>query len=305
MTDEQDTYVESDGLETAPDQEAALETDETVDLEATSEDLEAEQIDEEQEPSESEGEAEDDNQALDEELIEINVNGEIIKAPKEFAPLAEMQAYNTQTAQKNAEERRALEARQEQVNQQAQISQDELDAVSNLRSLDQRLEQYQQLDWRAAFEGDPVGLQQAQIDFQETQKARQEWGAHFQGLQQAKSQAAQAASAKRLEETEAYAQKNIKGWSPELAKETLDFAQSKGISPQQLTGAITPEILEILNLARIGQKAMSKTPASAKAKTVAQPTRTVRAKASPRASSDLASMSMEDYAKTRNRQSGM
>lgn len=303
MTDEQETYADDTELETASDIDVE-DDQEQVELEADSDELDTAEDTSPDDP-ELDEDAESEDDEPDDDLIEINVNGETIKAPKEFAPLKEMQAYNTQNAQRNADDRKALETAKQQIEQQAKMSEDEFKARVTLNNIDQRLSALSETDWETLKAEDPLTAQERLIELQQLQASKNEWGSHLESIQGQLGEQAKAEMNDRIRQTDEYAMKHIRGWSTKMAEETQQFAEAHGISKQEFVNALTPTTLKILHLARVGEKTLSKTPANARPKKQAQPTRTVKSKVSPKASSNLADMDMDSYAKARRKQMGM
>lgn len=252
------------------------------------------------------GEAEqdaDDGSGL--ETVEVEFNGQKYKVPAALKDGFLMQADYTRKTQDVAERSKAVDAARAQVQQMAQMTQEEIAALVDLRSLDAQLAEYQKVNWQQAFEQDPFGAQSARAAFEDLKDKR---ASALQGYQQAsgkRSEAAQQATAKRLQETAQYAQKNIPNWTPELDGEITRYAESKGFDRDTLKQSYTPQIYDILHKAYIGEQLLNKQ-AAAKPKpskpVEKKPLTTVKPKGAAGARKSLNEMSMEEYAAARDAQ---
>ena len=278
------------------------EPDEDLDDEITSPDDELDDADPSDDEGDTEGGDETDEETddgSDPETVEVEFNGQKYKVPAALKDGFLMQGDYTRKTQEVAEQRKAVDAERTQVQQMAQMTQEEIGALVDLRNIDAQLEQYQKVNWQAAFQEDPFGAQSARAAFDDLKDKR---AAALQSYQQAsgkRSEAAKQATAKRLQETAEYAQKNIPNWSPELDLEITRYAESKGFDRDTLKNAYTPQVYEILHKAFIGEQLMAKQ-AAAKPKPKSQapkkPLTTVKPKGQASGQKDISDMSMDEYA---------
>lgn len=290
MADEQES-IAPDELDTPAIEE---EQDPTTNDNLTEEDLA---------PEESQPEGEEQEEAPV-EYAEIERNGKRYQVPKELESEFMMQGDYTKKTQEVAEKRRELEAFEERVKQQAQVSEEELHERATLVNVTSQLQQYQTVDWDALQDEDPMAAQKHWRTFQTLEKQYAQLSGNLQQRQEVRTREAQQETAKRIEETRAFAQKSIPGWSPELDSKIQEFVESKGISKAVLAPLLTPQAYEILHLAYVGSKALNKTATAPKPQTTAaapKPLTTVAAKGGA-VSKDIAEMSMDEYAAHRRRQ---
>ena len=107
-------------------------------------------------------------------------------------------------------------------------------------------------------------------------------------------------TAQRIEQTRDWAQKNIKGWSPDVDAKVTDFATRElGFTPNNLREAINPQVYRAIHLTWIGHQAISK---PAQKPTSAAPHQTVQARTAPSGHKSLADMSMSEYVAYRSKQ---
>jgi hypothetical protein len=118
-------------------------------------------------------------------------------------------------------------------------------------------------------------------------------------LQHARTQQYEQETATRLAATREYAEKNIKGWTPERDAKLTNFATKElGFEMGTLRGALTPQVYRALHLAEIGFQALTKatakpsTPQSAPVEVL----ETVKPKGNPVIRKTLSNMSIDEHA---------
>lgn len=250
--------------------------------------------------------ADDEDSSADEiEFVTLERNGKTYQVPKELEGEFLMQGDYTKKTQATSARERELDTREANLDQQAKVTEAELDARASLRQMDERLSEYAKLsqaDWDAYHDQDPMGTDKAWRDFQFLQAKRAETAKTLEAAQGERTQKAQQDFAKRVEETSAFA-KTIPGWSPEVEAEVVKFALDKGVPQDFLRQNISPKLYEIINLARLGAQAMQKQATAKPAPKPVEPLRMVTGKSSPSASKSLAELAdsdMDAFAKTFN-----
>ena len=262
--------------------------DETVNLEAPQQDT---SVDSQTESDQLQPDDDDDDYELD---------GRKFRAPKSLKERMMLHADYTRKTQATAELRRELEAREQSFAQQAQQSEQEMDARADLRAAQKELERYRGVDWPQWMRQDPIGAQEARIHYEQTRETYENAKGFLDGTTQQRTQAAQRETAQRIEQTRDWAQKNIKGWTPEVDQKVTDFATRElGFTPSNLRDAINPQVYRAIHLAWIGHQAISK-PAAPKPQ--AAPLQTVQARTAPGGHKSPADMSMDEYVAYRTRQ---
>jgi hypothetical protein len=278
--------IETQAPETEP-------TDEPIDLEAAAE-AEAEA------GSEEEGEADESQEGAEPalEMVEVEINGKKHKIPAELKDNFLMHADYTRKRQADAEQARAVEARAAEVEAQYNVSQEVLEARAALMVHDNQLKQFENLNWQQLENEDPVGAMSAWRQFQQLKETRGNIAGYLNEQQTTRSAQAEQATANRLRETRAFAEKEIPGWSPDVDTKITEFAEKQlGYSRETLLGAYTPAVYRTLHLAWLGHQSLTKQQAAPKpAPAQIKPLTTVSSKASPSARRSEADMPMGEFA---------
>jgi hypothetical protein len=224
----------------------------TQNSEATVSEADNEVIDNETEQSTGEDSQE---QTEAEEEAELDVDGAKLKVPKSVAEKLKaerlMHQDYTRKTQELAEERKALAAAREQ-RQQEDTS--DFNERSRAHQIAETLRQYEQVDWQAAWDQDPIaaGKAQAQIQAMLNEKTRLE-GSIAQ-RQQHRAMSEQQEIAKQVQEAEAYVQREIPGWTEKRGEELKQFAASQGMEMTQDTARLlikNPALLKIMHKAAL------------------------------------------------------
>ena len=233
---------------------------------------------------------------------EIDHDGEKYKVPKKLKDAFLRQADYTQKTQAVAEQRREVEARQQQVMAQAQAQQQNLAEYAEAYSLDSQLKQYATIDWNALIDSDPVQAMKLDRQMKELQQRRD---AIVQTVTQKQQQAtfeAQRETAKRIAEGQAALSREIKGWSPEVARELASFGKEMGFAPEELNNINDPRAVKLLHQAWQFQQLIKKQ-TTAKAAPAPQEKPVTRISASAgTATKDPSKMTDAEFAAMRRRQ---
>lgn len=248
------------------------------------------------------------SQEQTEEDEEIEIGGKKVAMPKSIA--AEIKAGTlrnadyTQKTQAVAAERKAVEAEREQVRQQAEQHQQFVKEVSKVHALDEQLAEFKKVDWQALSREDPALAQQLRFQYDDLQSKRTEAETAVTQKQQQNALAEQQATAKQIQEAEAYVQREIPGWTPEVAAKLNQFAAEQGVKfdPTFSKALIAnPALIKIMHDAQMFQQLKKQ---STKAKPPAPPPAPVTRVSAARASAakDPEKMSMDEWAKWRNEQ---
>ncbi len=294
MADEQD-FADLPELDTPAIEEGA-DVPETQEIET-----------EGQEPDvESEGEGGDEEGGEGSDLSTIEVDGIEYQVPKALEGAFLKNKDYTQKSQANAERARTLETREAEIEERAKATDEELDMRATLRGVEKQLSDYEKLtqqDWEYHETQDPLGTQRHWRQFQMLQQEKARLAGSLTEKQNARSQSAQQDLAKRVEETTAFAQKNIPNFKPELTDKLVAFAQSEGIPDEQLRKLWSPTFYKILHRAWIGEQTLKTTvKPAAKTAAPAQPLKTVAAKSNPKPSGLDDRLSADEWMKRRNAQ---
>lgn len=170
----------------------------------------------------------------DDGMEEIDYEGEKHKIPAKLKDAFLRQADYTRKTQEVAEHRRAVEQEREQHQQQVQFQQTHIKEIAQLTGIDERLQQFAQVNWQALNAADPVKAQALHIEYTQLQAHRGQLVGSLTQKNQQMQLEAQRADAKRANDAEAVVMREIKDWSPEKYRELQTFGQSNGIEPETL-----------------------------------------------------------------------
>lgn len=219
-----------------------------------------------------EGEPDDAPHSADDDTFDLEVDGQTHTLPGALRGAFLRQADYTRKTQELAEHRRALESERAAVAEEArtagQASADEL----RLAALDHQLAELHGVDWEGFAGHDPQAAQALWSRFQDMAQAREDLAqavSHHAGRRQL---AAAREAAERMAETGRTLQREIEGWSPEVAGKLVDYAQTHGVTLDELSAADDPRVWKILHRAWQADQAKARDGA-AKAATQAQAVR--------------------------------
>ncbi|MDP3940663.1 MAG: hypothetical protein Q8R92_21330 [Deltaproteobacteria bacterium] len=235
------------------------------------------------------------------EFEEFDWEGKTVKGPKGLKEGVLRQADYTKKTQEVAGVRKELDAERQRIAEQSTASEDDLKLRATHMAKTEELEQYRKIDWDAWVIQDATAAQQAHIRRMNLVEELNGLNQQITQRTQQRASETQRETAKRMEETQEFARKNIKGWTPETDKQVVAFAVEQGIELSALQSAMNPTIYTILHLARLGSQVLAK-PAAPKPATVAAPLETVAARANPPARVNLEDADMEQYVAIRKKQ---
>lgn len=304
MADELEPIAETE----LPDTEAAIE------IEAEAEDLPELPVDV-SDDAETDGEGDDDTEADGDgegepgeiEYVTLERNGKQYQVPKELEGEFLMQSDYTKKTQSVAERAKELEQREQQLNQQFEASEVELESRATLKSVTAQIEEYSKLtqeDWDAHHSQDPMGTEKHWRNFHFLQNQKAELEGKISKAEAERTEKAQQELAKRVQETNEFAAKNIPGFKPELTDKLIAFAGEMGVPEAALKSNWSPTFYKLLHRAYVGDASLKKQSAARKpAPAPIAPLTTVTPKApnaGRRSLSDLAkSGDLEAYAAAR------
>lgn len=206
---------------------------------------------------------------VDEE-IEEEFEGVKLKGSKEAVERAKaerlMQKDYTQKTQATAEERRVLAAEREQFQRAAQTHQQYLQEVAEVMSVDKQLAQFANVNWQQMTDADPVQALKLHTTFTQLQAQRGQLVQALTQKQQAAASEQQRNHARQLMEARQVLEREIKGWSPELAGKLMDFGIKQGFPPEAMQNITQPAVVKMLHKAylfdQLEQQRAKKPPAA-------------------------------------------
>lgn len=155
----------------------------------------------------------------------------------------------TQKTQAVAEERRALEQREAQFKQSAQSHQQYIREVAQVVAIDDRLAQFSQVNWQQLTDQDPVQALKLHTEFTQLQATKGQLVNALTQKQQQAQQEQQRSTARQLMEARQVLERDIKGWSPELAGKLMDFGVKVGFPREAMDTITQPAIVKMLHKA--------------------------------------------------------
>jgi hypothetical protein len=213
-----------------------------------------EEIEEEVEESEeSEEDSEEEEKTEEEEAEESLIwNGEEKKVTKtELKELAQKGFDYTAKTQVLAEERRILAIERQTLQAQTQIQEKALDIVGEVKAIDRQLQNYQNVDWTALAEQDPVEYLKHNHAFRELKETRQAKVQEFQGIQQYEKQMVSQFSQERLvNEAKRLAEKIPEFRDAKKASETkasmVGYLEQRGFNQAEIDNIVDSRMVEVI-----------------------------------------------------------
>lgn len=259
----------------SPDEDPASETQSHSPAEADDgdedEDFEGEELETDDDAEEGD-ETEDDDAEGDkpkaEEFKEIERGGKKYRIPAELEPELMMQQDYTRKTQEVAEQRRAVEQEAQRFEQQRQafahqveMQRQNIQSYAQLESVNQQIQQYEQLDWEDLYTRDPVGTPKL---FHQLNNLKQQRDGLYQHIQQTEHQLSHQREQESRQQQQAQeewrkakAQETLSilqrenGWNDQRATQVRDYARKMGYQDQELMNAITdPRAFKILDAAQ-------------------------------------------------------
>lgn len=270
------------------DSEVATATSET-----TTDDLSPDLLDQTTETEEEE---------LEEELEGAKIRGTKAAIEKIKAERL-MQADYTRKTQAVAEERKAIEAQREAVAREAQFHQANIQAVARITAINEQLQAFQNLDWNALTDSDPVQAQKLSHQMRALEHQRGQVSQHLSQVQQQQALAQQQSSAQLIEKAADYLRREVPNWSPQRDGQVRRYAEKIGIPAAAIPNVVMhmPQFGVALHKAELYDQLVAKH--SAKPKPAAQDAPMPKLAAQKaRAVKDMDKLSVDDWLKERNAQ---
>jgi hypothetical protein len=194
------------------------------------------EVSQEAQPEEAPGE--EPQTEPEQEYDEIKWNGETKRLTRaEIRELAEKGFDYTQKTTTLAEQRRALEAQQQQVEQSLAMQAAQLDALAEVRSLDSRLQAFKDVDWVSLADQDPVQYLKLNQTYRDLKESRDTKVSEFQNAAvQIQQQQAQRQSEYLARERESLISKIPEFGKDAQATQTKlkEYLSSSGFKPEEI-----------------------------------------------------------------------
>lgn len=266
---------------------------------------------------EGEVETETEKEPVEEE-DELDFGFKKYRVPKSLKENVEkLQATFTQKTQATASERKALDDERARIVEQAKASEEEMGLRVNLRQIDSQLEAYGKWtakEWQDLKDENPQGWNEHRFHIQALRDARGELTGKITQAETTRTQEAQTAASKRIEQAEAYAAS--KGWKPDKLNDAVQFALDRGTKEHKLERTVVadwlhsnmgPLLLDVIELGRLGAEVLEERKAAARKKPTdpqptAEPLTMVGAKKNPLPAGLDDKLPMDEWIRRRNAQ---
>jgi hypothetical protein len=230
---------EPKATDTKPDAKPEAETPTEETPEASPEGEQAEAVAEEK-PDEKEPEIP--------EAVDVEYEGKSYKLPPQIKDALLRQSDYTKKTQEVAESKKTADTLLQQAKELFELQKGQQKHLGQLAAVEEQIAQYEKVDWNTLTASDATRAQQLFIAFQQAKDSK---GKIEKELQQAHSQmmeAAQKGRAAKVEEGQKALTRDIKGWSADLGRKIMGFAeQAYGFSQEELGNVIDPRTVKALH----------------------------------------------------------
>lgn len=205
--------------------------------------------------SEASSATELDNEPPEPEDAELEYEGKKFKVPKDLEPELKNALMRhgdyTRKTQEVAEQRKAVQEARAQFEQTAQLHGALIEDIAQVRGIDARLAQFQQVNWQQLNANNPQQAQALLIEFNQLQAAKGQLAGQLTQKQQQMQSLRQQEIAKRTDEARAFLMREFKDWSPEKDRALEAYAQREGLDTQALSQFLigNPQIARVLDKA--------------------------------------------------------
>lgn len=214
-------------------------------------------VDEEVETEEVEAEAEEsDSEEETQEPVKLKLKrgDEEVEVDLEEAKDLAQQGYDyTKKTQELAEQRKqtemyaqALKAQEQSIRMQAELQAAFIKDIAKVEAISEQLSAYEQVDWAALSDSDPVQAQKHWIQYQMLQNKRAQAQSEIQQKHSQLQQQRQQQDAVRLEQARVELLKAMPDFNADKAKAIRDTGKSYGFSDDELSGVNDPRMVKVL-----------------------------------------------------------
>jgi len=232
---------------------------------------------------------------------EAEYEGKKGRVPKGWRDALMLRSDYTQKTQALADDRRQFETIREQTAQALHLQHQVAGQVAGLIALDNRLAQFEQLDWNALSQQNPAEAQRLWIERSQLLEQRQ---ARQQQIGQAQQQVLQHQQTIRTKQAqEGTAQLVKEGWTAEDAKSVKSYGLSVGFTEADFSELYNPLVANTLRKAMLWDRAQAKAKEKPKTSpsTPPKPAAVVAGKTAA-SSKDMDRLSTDEWMKERNKQ---
>lgn len=194
-----------------------------------------------------EAEEEDDSE-------ELEFDGKAFKLPKDIAEgVKSMRKDYTEKTMTLAEQRKSFEL-------EAKFHNENINDIAKVVSLNEQINQYDQVDWNGLSETDPVLWQKLFSQRALLERQRNQMVQEVTHKKQLRTSELQQEMAKQIEASDTVLKREIKEWSPDLKAKLSSYATNKlGFSADEFSGASAdPRQMKMLYFAHVGEQMLAK-----------------------------------------------
>lgn len=225
-------------------------------------------------------EPKDEEETPEDRILRLKHDGvEIEKPESEVIALAQQGYDYTQKTQKLAEDRKhfdelaqTLKVQETTFKQQVEAQNALMGDIAKATAIDQQLSQYQNLDWQALSNTDPVEAQKLFFAYNQLQVQRGQVVAEISEKQQDFDKIQQTVISNQVRIGNTVLTKDIPGWGPDVGKTLLALGKDYGASDHELSKVTEPWIIKALYDAQQWKKLQAEKPIVDKKVSSASPT---------------------------------
>ena len=231
------------------------------------------EVEEETEEVEEEQEEEDSEEEQPSATVKLKVNGEEIEKPlDEVVALAQQGMDYTQKTQAVAEQRKqveayaqALQAQEQSFQQQVALQQALIQDIAQITALDQQIERFNQVNWQALSDSDPVEAQKLFFQYNQLNQQRQQMANQLGGKQQQLTRQQAQYLQEKVKQGAEILSREIPNWGKDLAVELRNAGVKEyGFSDEEMAQVIDPRHVKVLHDALQWRKLQANQPAKNK-----------------------------------------
>jgi hypothetical protein len=207
----------------------------------------------------------------DDEGEEVEYEGKNYKLPKELKDALLRQSDYTRKTQEVAKTRADVAA--ERAAAQAEVAEEKRRIASHkenvreygyLAALDDHLAGLEKTDWQALSDADPIEAQKRFFQASQLKEQRNQIAARITQREQQEQIESQRSTAKALEEGRKVLERDIKGWSSEMAKQVREHGIKSGFTAAEIDAVTDPKLVKALHKSMMYDQLLQKTQAKPK-----------------------------------------
>ena len=189
----------------------------------------------------------DDDEDDGDGLVEVQHEGKTYSVPAPLKGALMRHADYTRKTQALAQQRQALDAGHQALQQAAEAHGAHLADCARLVALGDQIARLEQQNWPALHQQNPAGAQQLLTQLFQMKQAHEIAAGQLAHKQQVQAFDRQRQHAQQIEQGKAQLAQQIDGWSPEYAAKLGQFAMSQGLTPQEVSSVSDPRLVVLLH----------------------------------------------------------